>query len=147
MILAGAALVFATKVIAPVWLILWFEIKLTLEPDATSLIAPVWVMPVFAPAAALLAVTVILVPPELMVMAPKETMVVDAPPVPVTVRLLAVIRPVAVIGVAVAVGVDWVLIKVTAPPLMAPVSSIPAAVVVVVVMVIAWPVAVILPVL
>ena len=128
-------------------MILWFEIKLTLEPDATSLIAPVWVMPVFAPAAALLAVTVILVPPELMVMAPKDTIVVDAPPVAVTVRLLAVMRPVAVIGVAVAVEVDCVLVKVTAPPLMTPVSSIPAAVVVVVVMVIAWPVAVILPVL
>jgi hypothetical protein len=82
-----------------------------------------------------------------MVMAPKETTVVDAPPVPVTVKLLAVIRPVAVIGVAVAVEVDCVLVKLTAPPLMAPVSSIPAAVVVVVVMVIAWPVAVILPVL
>jgi hypothetical protein len=89
----------------------------------------------------------ILVPPELIVIAPKETMVVDAPPVAVTVRLLAVIRPVAVIGVAVAVEVDCVLVKLTAPPLIAPVSSIPAAVVVVVVMVIAWPVAVILPVL
>ena len=118
-------------------MILLFEIKLTLDPDATSLIAPVWVIPVFDPAAALLAVTVILVPPELMVMAPKETIVVDAPPVPVTVRLFAVIVPVAVIGVAVAVEVDCVLIKLTAPPLIVPVSLMPAAVVVVVVMVIA----------
>ena len=67
-------------------------------------------------------------------MAPKDTTVVDAPPVPVTVKLLVVIRPVAVIGVAVALAVDCVLVKVTAPPLMAPVSSMPAAVVVVVVM-------------
>ena len=72
-----------------------------------------------------------------MVMAPKETMVVDAPPVPVTAKLLAVIRPVAVIGVAVALAVDCVLLKPTAPPLIVPVSSIPAAVVVVVVIVIA----------
>ena len=78
-----------------------------------------------------------LLPPELIVIAPKETMVVDAPPVPVTLRLLAVISPVAVIGVAVAVEVDCVLVKVTAPPLIVPVSLMPAAVVVVVVMVIA----------
>ena len=64
-------------------------------------------------------------------------MVVDAPPVPVTVKLFAVMRPVAVIGVAVAVDVDCALIKVTAPPLMVPVSFIPAALVVAVVMVIA----------
>jgi hypothetical protein len=47
-----------------------------------------------------------LLPPELIVTAPKETIVVDAPPVPVIVRLLVVIRPVAVMGVAVAVAVD-----------------------------------------
>jgi hypothetical protein len=63
------------------------------------------------------------------------------------VRLLAVINPVAVIGVAVAVEVDCVLVRVTAPPVIVPVSLIPAAVVVVVLMVIACPVAVILPVL
>ena len=114
-----------------------FEIKLTLDPDATSLIAPVWVIPVFDPAAALLAVTVILLPPALIVMAPSDTTVVDAPPVPVTVRLFAVIAPVAVIGVAVALDVDWLADKLTAPPLIVPVVSIPAAVVVVVVIVMA----------
>jgi len=71
------------------------------------------------------------------VIAPKETMVVEAPPEPLTVRLLAVIRPVAVMGMVVAVEVDCVLVKVTAPPLIVPVSLIPAAVVVVVEMVIA----------
>ena len=65
-----------------------------LEPIALSIIAPVCVIPVLVPAAALLAVTVILPPPALMVIAPKVTMVVDAPPLPVTVRLFAVISPV-----------------------------------------------------
>jgi hypothetical protein len=102
---------------------------------------------VFEPAAALFAVTVMFVPPALIVIAPKETIVVEAPPVPVTVREFAVIRPVAVIGAAVAVEVDWVAVKVTAPPLIVPVSLMPAAVVVAAVIVMAWPVAVILPVL
>ena len=51
-------------------------------------------MPVFAPAAALLAVTLILPPPALMVMAPRVTLVEDAPPLALTVRLFAVISPV-----------------------------------------------------
>jgi hypothetical protein len=76
-------------------------------------------------------------PPALMVIAPKETIVVDAPPVAFTVRLLAVIKPVAVIGVAVAVDVDCVLDNVTTPPVIVPVSLIPAAVVVEAVIVIA----------
>ena len=118
-----------------------------LDPTALMLIAPVCVIPVLAPAAALLAVTLILFPPALSVMAPKDTMVVDAPPVAATVRLLAVIVPVAVMGVAVAEDVDCVLVKVTTPPLRVPVSLMPAAVVVVVSMAMACPVAVILPVL
>ena len=73
-----------------------------------------------------------LVPPALRVIAPKETIVVDAPPLPVTVKVLAVIRPVAVIGTKVAAAVDWVLVNVTTPPVIVPVSLIPAAVVVVV---------------
>jgi hypothetical protein len=78
-----------------------------------------------------------LLPPALIVITPNETIVVDAPPAPVTVRLLAVIAPAAVIGVAVAVEVDCVLVRITIPPLIVPVSLIPAAVVVVVVIVIA----------
>ncbi len=51
-------------------------------------------MPVLAPEAALLAVTLILPPPALMVMAPRVTLVDDAPPLVLTVRLFAVISPV-----------------------------------------------------
>ena len=144
---AAAVAVFATRVIEPVWLIRLFEIKLMLEPMALLVIAPVWVMPMADPAAALLPVIVMLLPLELIVMAPKDTMVEDAPPEPVTVRLLAVINPVAEIGTAVAVGVDCVASKVIAPPLIVPAISMPAAVVVVVVMVMACPAALILPVL
>jgi hypothetical protein len=68
-------------------------------------------------------------------MAPKDTTVVDAPPEPVTVRLFAVINPVAVMGTKVADAVDCVLDKITAPPLIVPVVLIPAAVVVEVVIV------------
>ena len=129
-----------------------FEIKLILEPTALLVIRPVWVMPVLVPAAALLPVTVILPPPALMVMIPKETTVVDTPPVPVTVRLFAVMVPVAVIGTRVAVA-DCDANKVTAPPLIAPVVLIPApaevvvTLAVVVLIVIACPVAVRLPLL
>ncbi len=65
-----------------------------LEPIALLVIEPDWSMPVFAPAATLLAVTLILLPPVLMVMAPRVTLVDDAPPLALTVRLFAVIRPV-----------------------------------------------------
>jgi hypothetical protein len=70
-------------------------------------------------------------------MAPRDTTVVDAPPAPVTVRLFAVINPVAVMGTKVADAVDCALDKVIAPPLIVPVVLIPAAVVVEVVIVIA----------
>ena len=63
-------------------------------------------MPVLPPAETLFAVTVILPPPAFIVMAPRETIVVEAPPVPVIVNEFAVINPVVVIGVAVAVAVD-----------------------------------------
>ena len=118
-----------------------------LDPTALLVMVPVCVIPVFAPAAALLAVTLILLPPALRVIAPKETTVVDAPPVAATVRLFAVMVPEAVIGVAVAEDVDCVLVKVITPPFRVPVSLMPAAVVVVVSMAMTCPVAVILPVL
>ena len=108
-----------------------------LEPTALLVIVPVWVMPIADPAKALLPVMVMLLPPALIMIAPRDTTVVDAPPVPVTVRPFAVLKPVAVIGTKVADAVDCVLDKVTAPPVIVPVSLIPAAVVVVVVMVIA----------
>lgn len=60
---------------------------------ALLLIAPVWVIPALAPAAALLAVTLMLPPPAFRVMAPKVTMVDDAPPLAFTVKLLAVTSP------------------------------------------------------
>ena len=106
-----------------------------LELTALLVMAPVCVMPIADPAAALLPVMVMLPPPALMVMAPKDTTVVDAPPEPVTVRLFAVINPVAVMGTKVADAVDCVLDKITAPPLIVPVVLIPAAVVVEVVIV------------
>ena len=136
-----------TKPIAPPCVILLLDIKLMLEPIALLVIAPVWVIPILSPAAALFPVTVMLPPPALIVIAPKETIVLDAPPVPVTVNDFAVINPVAVIGVAVAVEVDWLADKLRIPPLIAPVVSIPAAVVDVAAIVIACPVAVIEPVL
>ena len=68
-----------------------------------------------------MAVTVISPPPALIVMAPNETIVDAAPPVAKTVRRLAVISPVAVITVAVAVAVDCVLVRLTTPPVIAPV--------------------------
>ncbi len=107
------------------------------EPTALLVMAPVCVMPIADPAAALLPVIVMLLPPALIVMAPRDTTVVDAPPVPDTVRLFAVINPVAVIGTKVADAVDCVLDKVTAPPLIVPVVLIPAAVVVEVVIMMA----------
>ena len=58
------------------------------------------------PAALFMAVTAILPPPEVIVMAPKETIVDAAPPVAFTLNRLAVIRPVVEITVAVAVTVD-----------------------------------------
>ena len=91
---------------APLCIILLLEIKLIFEPIALLVIAPVWVIPTLSPAAALLAVTVMSPPPALIVMAPKETIVLDAPPVAAILNDFAVINPVAVIGVAVAVEVD-----------------------------------------
>ena len=60
-----------------------------------------------------------------MVIAPNETNVADRPPLEVTVKLLAVINPVAAIWTDVAVAEVLLLIKVTAPPVTAPVSQIP----------------------
>ena len=56
-----------------------------------------------------------------MVIAPKETRVADKPPLLFTVKLFAVISPVAAICTKVAVAEVFVLVKLTAPPLMAPV--------------------------
>ena len=73
-----------------------------------------------------------------MVIAPNETSVADKPPLVVTVKLFAVINPVAAIWTAVAVAEVLLLIKVTAPPVTAPVSQMPVPPeVVVVVMVMA----------
>ena len=65
------------------------------EPTALLVIAPVCVIPILSPAAMLLATTVISPPPALIVIAPKETMVVDAAPEAVTLSSFAVIRPTA----------------------------------------------------
>ena len=69
-----------------------------------------------------IAFTVIFPPPALMVIAPNETSVADKPPLVVTVKLLAVINPVAAICTKVAVAEVLLLVKVTTPPVIAPVS-------------------------
>ena len=64
-----------------------------LDPLA-PLIAPLWVIPVFPPAVPLVAVTEILLPPEVIVIAPKVTLVVGLPDaIPFKVMDLAVIKP------------------------------------------------------
>ena len=105
------------------------EIKLIFDPIALLVISPVCLIPTLSPAEALLPITEMFVPVAFSVIAPRSTIVVDTPPLPVTVRELAVIRPVAVTGMAVAVVVDCVLVMVTAPPLIAPVVSKPEPVV------------------
>ena len=86
-------------------------------------------------------------PPALIVIAPKETIVEDAPPFALIANAFAVIAPVVEIAVDVAADEDCVALKVTTPPLITPVSLTPAPVVVVVVILIDWLVAVIEPVL
>ena len=70
------------------------------------MMAPVCVIPVPLPAAKFIAVTAMLPPPELMVIAPKETIVEATPPVALILNIFAVIRPVVEITVAEAVDVD-----------------------------------------
>ena len=68
-----------------------------------------------------IAFTVILPPPALIVMAPKETKVADKPPLLLTTKLFAVINPVEAMWAKVAVGETLTLVSVTAPPVIAPV--------------------------
>ena len=93
-----------------------------------------------------MAVTEILPPPALIVIAPKETNTVDRPPLLLTVRLLAVINPEETICAKVLVAETLTLVSVTAPPLIAPVLFMPLPPdVVLVLTVIACPVAVRVP--
>ena len=60
-----------------------------------------------------------------MVIAPNDTKVADRPPLLFTVKLLAVINPVETMCAKVAVAEIFILVSVTAPPVIAPVLLIP----------------------
>ena len=64
-------------------------------------------------------------PPALIVIAPNETNVADKPPLLVTVKLFAVINPVAAMCTFVALAEVLLLTKVTTPPVTVPVNQIP----------------------
>ena len=93
--LEDAPLLLAAKAIAPLWVILLFEIKLMLDPLA-PLIAPLWMMPLAAPvllAPITLPVTLMLPPTEaLLIVRPLISTTVAAAPdvVPMMLMLLPV---------------------------------------------------------
>ena len=99
-------LIFATNVIAPVWLMMLFDVKVILPPLAFCVIAPEELIPVLAPAAELLPVMVIFPAAFVMVEAPRLTTVAAVADVPVIVtpvaaeiaaeELIAITEPVVV---------------------------------------------------
>ncbi len=83
----------AAKVIAPDWVMVLLEVKVTLPPEALFAIAPVCVIPVFEPPDVLFAVTERSEPPATIVIAPKETIVDAVVEVPEIRILFADIAP------------------------------------------------------